>query len=273
MVLVALPEAVTTPIGLALILTSRYLSKRIEANLYKRLHETFQHYLAHYKRRDGATDKPKDQNQTGRLPWQKKPKTSQPSNVIGSIYNEARLIPIQPKNDSAKDQPIPLNWQSQRKAPANVIHHTMDWNKLSPHYGTVTGSKFAPIPEVRPARDVKLVRHDIDMKALARRYQTIDSPQVEPDSSAWEAPAGSDKPLKHHNIDMQKLSRRFKSEESSEADLSSADTSREVVLSHSLNIKAIQPYDKAEEPPPAPPKHHAIDMASLQRRYGAPALR
>ncbi|MBI2849438.1 MAG: hypothetical protein HYX80_00160 [Chloroflexi bacterium] len=220
-VLITLPEAVTTPFGVALLLGARYLSKRLEANLYERLRGTFQHYLAH----------------TTRRPVHNAGKSGVPGKVERSARSEPRPIPIPVKNNNAKDESLPLNWQSQRKAPADVVHHAMDWKKFSPHYGTIAGAKLVPS---RPASEVKTVR-------FAR--------------------------LIHHEIDIRKLSRRFRVDDNSAADSGSAVTADEVLVNHSLSTRFIARHYETANLPPAPPKYHTIDMASLQRRFGAPALR
>ncbi|MDO8715240.1 MAG: hypothetical protein Q7J73_00250, partial [Dehalococcoidales bacterium] len=55
-VLIALPEPFTTPIGVACVLASSYLSRLRETSLNKHLHETLTRYLTHSKHSNDETD-------------------------------------------------------------------------------------------------------------------------------------------------------------------------------------------------------------------------
>ena len=54
--LIFLPELITTPFGVALVLVARYLARRREASQNKRLREMVKYYLAHTGRFSGDAD-------------------------------------------------------------------------------------------------------------------------------------------------------------------------------------------------------------------------
>lgn len=245
-VLIAMPEPITTPVGIALSLTAHFLSKRIEAHLYDRLRRTFQNYLAHSK------PKSKSKAQSAERKGETEPlSTFQQSQQEMADYAASQAAMAKWRfphkgtitgAETAFSQPdpkakyVPLVWIDGHDTAPKTVHHTVDWKRLSPHYGTITGSKFAPgqsEPEAVPARVAKIVHHDIDMRELSRLFSSADS---------------------------------------GEATVGSAATPEKVVVRHSFSTEFLARRFETEEPAP-PSKHHAIDIASLRQRYGVAALR
>ena len=178
--LIAMPEAVTTPIGVALILTSRYLSKKIEADLYKRLHGTFQHYLAHSKRHAKDADtKPDDRKQAKRtarnadrlIPIQAEVKPVAPM-AKSSTRSGERLIPVQDKN-SIKANPAPSAIQNQTDAEAEAaVHHSIDIKWLARRYEMPGNKNSSALTSDEEDSQDNLIRHSIDRQKLAGRFNT-----------------------------------------------------------------------------------------------------
>jgi len=253
MVLIALPEPITTPFGVALVFASRYLSRRLEASLNKHLRETLKHYLAHFKRfgddADGKSSAPgraRRQSEEHLLPWQ---------------YKDSH---------SFKANPRPLVWQSLRDTGDDVIHHTVDMKRLSWRYGIRDGSKVEPGDSdwgATSGSTEKLMHHNIDMQMLSRRYKADDSSKVESD---WSDTSSTAEKVIHHTINMESLSRRYKGEDSIGADSNSACTSGTVkgVVHHAVNIKLLSQCYETDGVAPVKVRHHTINMASLLRRYG-----
>jgi len=128
-VLIVLPEVITTPFGVVLVLASRYLSRRLEASLNKRLQETLKYYLAHFKRFSDDADG----------------ESSAPSRVKRYTQSEEHLISWQYKGSRSFDAtPSPLVWQSWRDTRDDIVHHTVDIESLSRRYGIRDGSKVEP---------------------------------------------------------------------------------------------------------------------------------
>lgn len=179
-VLIALPEAVTTPFGVALLFASRYLSKRIESSLYERLRGTFQNYLAHTNLRL------KVKRPALSLPQGQKSKASTAENPLILWENTA---------SGGKTKPVSLVRQIRRSTAANTVHHTIDMAWLSRRYAMMGSPKFkAGGLDWEAVREVKMVHHNIDMQALSRRFET-DSARVK---------------TKHHTIDTASLQWRYR---------------------------------------------------------------
>ncbi len=254
-VLIALPEAITTPFGVALVLTSRYLSRRLEASLNKRLRETFKHYLAHFKRFSDDADG----------------ESSAPGRVKRYTQSEEHLIPWQYKGSrSFEANPGPSVWQSWRDTRDDIVHHTVDMEWLSRRYGMRDGSKVEPGDshwEVTSGSTGKLMHHSIDMQMLSRRYKADDSSKVESD---WSDTSSTAEKVIHHTINMESLSRRYKGEDSIGADSNSACTSGTLkgAVHHAINIRLLSQCYETDGTAPMKVRNHTINMASLLRRYG-----
>jgi len=257
-VLIALPEPIITPFGVALVLASRYLSRRLEASLNKRLRETLKDYLAHFKRFSDDADG----------------ESSAPSRVKRYTQSEEHLISWQYKGSRSFDAtPGPSVWQSWRDTRDDIVHHTVDMESLSRRYGMRDGSKVEPGNShwgVTSGNTEKLMHHSIDMQMLSRRYKADDSSKVESD---WSNTSNSAEEVIHHTINMESLSRRYKGEDSTGADSNWARTSGTVegVAHHSVNMRLLSQRYETDGVGPVKVRYHTVNMASLLRRYGSAA--
>ena len=257
-VLIVLPEVITTPFGVVLVLASRYLSRRLEASLNKRLQETLKYYLAHFKRFSDDADG----------------ESSAPSRVKRYTQSEKHLISWQYKGSRSFDAtPSPLVWQSWRDTRDDIVHHTVDIESLSRRYGIRDGSKVEPGDshwEVTSGSTKKLMHHSIDMQMFSRRYKADDSSKIEPD---WSDTSSSAEEVIHHTVNMESLSRRYKGNDSTGADSNWVSTSGTVegVAHHSLHMRLLSQCYETDSVGPVKVRYHTVDMASLLRRYGSAA--
>jgi len=257
-VLIVLPEVITTPFGVVLVLASRYLSRRLEASLNKRLQETLKYYLAHFKRFSDDADG----------------ESSAPSRVKRYTQSEKHLISWQYKGSRSFDAtPSPLVWQSWRDTRDDIVHHTVDIESLSRRYGIRDGSKVEPGDshwEVTSGSTKKLMHHSIDMQMFSHRYKADDSSKIEPD---WSDTSSSAEEVIHHTVNMESLSRRYKGNDSTGADSNWVSTSGTVegVAHHSLHMRLLSQCYETDSVGPVKVRYHTVDMASLLRRYGSAA--
>jgi len=257
-VLIVLPEVITTPFGVVLVLASRYLSRRLEASLNKRLQETLKYYLAHFKRFSDDADG----------------ESSAPSRVKRYTQSEKHLISWQYKGSRSFDAtPSPLVWQSWRDTRDDIVHHTVDIESLSRRYGIRDGSKVEPGDshwEVTSGSTKKLMHHSIDMQMFSRRYKADDSSKIESD---WSDTSSSAQEVIHHTVNMESLSRRYKGNDSTGADSNWVSTSGTVegVAHHSLHMRLLSQCYETDGVGPVKVRYHTVDMASLLRRYGSAA--
>jgi len=257
-VLIVLPEVITTPFGVVLVLASRYLSRRLEASLNKRLQETLKYYLAHFKRFSDDADG----------------ESSAPSRVKRYTQSEKHLISWQYKGSRSFDAtPSPLVWQSWRDTRDDIVHHTVDIESLSRRYGIRDGSKVEPGDshwEVTSGSTKKLMHHSIDMQMFSRRYKADDSSKIESD---WSDTSSSAEEVIHHTVNMESLSRRYKGNDSTGADSNWVSTSGTVegVAHHSLHMRLLSQCYETDGVGPVKVRYHTVNMASLLRRYGSAA--
>ena len=257
-VLIVLPEVITTPFGVVLVLASRYLSRRHEASLNKRLQETLKYYLAHFKRFSDDADG----------------ESSAPSRVKRYTQSEEHLISWQYKGSRSFDAtPSPLVWQSWRDTRDDIVHHTVDSESLSRRYGIRDGSKVEPGDshwEVTSGSTKKLMHHSIDMQMFSRRYKADDSSKIESD---WSDTSSSVEEVIHHTVNMESLSRRYKGNDSTGADSNWVSTSGTVegVAHHSLHMRLLSQCYETDGVGPVKVRYHTVNMASLLRRYGSAA--
>ena len=257
-VLIVLPEVITTPFGVVLVLASRYLSRRLEASLNKRLQETLKYYLAHFKRFSDDADG----------------ESSAPSRVKRYTQSEKHLISWQYKGSRSFDAtPSPLVWQSWRDTRDDIVHHTVDIESLSRRYGIRDGSKVEPGDshwEVTSGSTKKLMHHSIDMQMFSHRYKADDSSKIEPD---WSDTSSSAEEVIHHTVNMESLSRRYKGNDSTGADSNWVSTSGTVegVAHHSLHMRLLSQCYETDGVGPVKVRYHTVNMASLLRRYGSAA--
>lgn len=257
-VLIALPEPFTTSFGVALVLLSRYLSRRREASRNKRLRETVKYYLAHTRRFSGDADG--ESSAPGSV---KRYKRSE-EHVILRQYTGSRSFEANPDTSV---------WQSWRDVRDGTVHHAMDMQSHSQHYGMRDGWKVEPRDphrEVTSGSTEKLIPHSIDMQSLSGRYKAGDSFKVE---SGWSDTSSRAEKVIHHTINMEWLSRRYEGEGSAVAHSNWARTSGAVegVTQHSVNMRLLSQRYKTGGVGQVKVTHHTINMALLLQRYG-PAM-
>ena len=256
-VLITMPEAITTPIGVALLLTARYLSQKLEATLYKNLRETIKLYLAQSKPLSDESDD----------------KSSAPRRVKRPKKSEERLVPLQYKEDrSLEANQKPLSRHGRRNKDDDTVHHSVDIKWLSFRFGTANSTKNKSgdsAREAAPDEADKLSHHNIDRQALSRRFKD------EPGDSTPEATPDEAAKLTHHNIDRQALSRRFKDEPDDSAPEATLDEATKLTH-HNIDKQALsrrfkdEPDDSAPEATPdeaAKLTHHSIDRQKLSQRF------
>jgi hypothetical protein len=189
--LIALPEPVTTPFGVALVLLSRYLSRRLEASQDNRLRETVKYYLAHTMRfsddADGTPSAPglvkrHTQSEQRPIPWQYAGSRSFIANSTPSVWQ---------------------NWQEMRRC---TVHHTMDMQSLSGHSKPSDSSKVAPAWSDTSKKAEKVIRHTINVEWLSRRYESAGAVAY----SSWACTSNAVEGAMHHPINMSLLSQRYK---------------------------------------------------------------
>jgi len=166
-VLIVLPEPITTPFGVALGFAAHCLSRRLEASLNRRLREMLEYYLARSKRfGDYADDE-----------------SGAPGRIKRHTQSEEHLIPWQHKGSRRLEaKPSPLVRQSWRDTRDDIVHHGIDMQMLCRRYGIRDDAlKVEPTDshlELASGRTRKLVHHSIDVQMLDRRYGTDGVGQV-----------------------------------------------------------------------------------------------
>ena len=190
--LIALPEPFTTPFGVALVLVSRYLSKRREASRNKRLQETVQYYLAHTRRFSGDADS----------------KSIAPGSVKRYTRSEEHLIPRQyTGNCSFEANPAPSVCQSRRDMQNDTIHHTKDMQSLSGRYKAGDNFKVESGWTNTSSRAEKVIHHTINWESLSLRYESQSSVLA---YSNWACTSGAIEGVMQHSVNMGLLSQRYK---------------------------------------------------------------
>lgn len=234
--LIALPDPFTTVFGVALVLASRYLSRRREANRNKRLRETVKYYLSHSTHFSGDAD--------GK------------SRAPGSVKRHAQ-----------SKEPAILGQITGSRSFA------MDMQSHSRHYGMKDGRKVEPRDahrEVISDSTGKLMHHSMDMQSLSGRYKAGDSFKVE---SGWSGTSSRAEKVIHHTINMEWFSRCHEGEGSAVARSNWATTSGAVegAAHHSVNMRLLSQRYKTGGVGQAEVKHHTINMALLLRHYESAA--
>jgi hypothetical protein len=182
--LIALPEPVTTPFGVALIFISRYLSRRLEASQNNRLRETVKYYLAHTRRfSDDAYGTSSTQGPV------KRHSLSDEHAILGQIAGSRSFA----ANPSVR--------QGRRDIQGGTANYTRDMQSLSRRYKA--GNSFSNTS----ARTEKVIYHTINVEWLSRRYESEDSTAVH---SNWPRTSGVVKGAMRHSINMGLLSQRYK---------------------------------------------------------------
>jgi hypothetical protein len=189
--LIALPEPFTTPFGVALLLTSRYLSRRVEARQNNRLRETVRYYLAHSGTFDNVVaDEPAAPSPIG---YPNAEHTVRCGYAAGGPGNAVAFSTWR-------------NWQDMRyraARPGAPMHgrYARPRSSTSPE---TTGGRSDTSPKAE-----KPVRHTINVELLSRRYERADSRAVLSVRSNLPRKTGTLEGATYHSINMDLLSERY----------------------------------------------------------------
>jgi hypothetical protein len=189
--LIFLPELITTPFGVALVLVARYLARRLEARQNKHLREMVKYYLAH----------------TGRFSDDADGKSSAPGSAKRYTQSEERPIPQQYTGSRSLEANLaPSVLQSWRDMRDRTVHHTMDMQSPSGRYKAGGSFKVeSGWPDTsRGAEEV--IHHTINMKWLSQRYEGQGSAVAH---SNWARTSGAGEGVMHHSVNMKLLSQRY----------------------------------------------------------------
>jgi len=185
--LIFAPEPFTTPFGVALVLFSRYLSRRHDTSQNNRLRETVKYYMAHTRRFSDDADG------TSTAPGSVRHIQVKEHAILGQITGSPSFIA-----NSA-----PSVWQNWQEMRCRSIHHTMDMQSLSGRYKADDSSKAAPGWSDTSRKAEKVIRHTINLERLSRRYEGGDSATVD---SNRPCTSGAVKGTTHHSLNMILLS-------------------------------------------------------------------
>jgi hypothetical protein len=189
--LIFLPELVTTPFGVALVLVARYLAKRHETSQNKHLREMVKYYLAHTGHFSGDADGV--------------------SSVTGPVkhytQSEERLIPPQYIGSRSFEANLaPSVWQNWHDMRRRTVHHTLDMQSPSPRYKAGDSFKVESGWPDTSHRAEKAIHHTINREWLSRRYESENSAVAH---SNWARTSGGGEGATHHSINMRLLSQRY----------------------------------------------------------------
>ena len=189
--LIFLPELVTTPFGVALVLLSRYLSRRHEASMNNRLRAMVKYYLAHTRRfsddADGVSSAPGPVKRYNR---------NEEHVILGQITGSRSL-----EANSA-----PSVRQSMRDVRDGTVHHAMDAQGPSRRYKAGDSFKVESGWADTSHRAAKAIHHTINREWLSRYYESENSAVAH---SNWARTSGGGEGATHHSINMRLLSQRY----------------------------------------------------------------
>jgi hypothetical protein len=190
--LIFLPELITTPFGVALVLISRYLSRRREASLNNRLREMVKYYLAHTRHFSDDVDG----------------ESSAPGPVKRHTRSEERPIPRQytgsPNLEANPDLSVWQSWHNMRR---RTVHHTIDMQSLSERYKAGDSFKVESGWSDTSSRAEKVIHHTVNMERLSRCYKGEGSAVAH---SNWARTSDVVEGVTHHSVNMSLLSQRYK---------------------------------------------------------------
>jgi hypothetical protein len=187
--LIALPEPVTTPFGVALVLLSRYLSRRLEASQDNRLRETVQYYLAHASRfSDYVDSKSRAPGSVKLLSPSKEPA------ILGQITGSRSFA----ANPSVR--------QGRRDIQDGTANYTRDMQSLSRRYKAGDSFKVESGWADTSGRAEKVIHHTINMEWLSRRYESAGAVAY----SSWACTSNAVEGVTHHSVNMKSLSQHYK---------------------------------------------------------------
>lgn len=185
------PEFITTPFGVALILVARYLSRRHEASVNRRLRETVEYYLAHTRRFSDDADG----------------ESSAPSSVKRYTQNEEHPIPQQYTGSRSFEINLaPSVWQSWCDMQRRTVHHTRDMQSPSLYYKAGDSFKVESGWSDTSTRTEKVIHHTINMEWLSRCYEGEGSAVAH---SSWARTSGAGEGVTYHSVNMSLLSQHY----------------------------------------------------------------
>jgi hypothetical protein len=189
--LIFLPEFITTPFGVALVLVARYLAKRREASMNKRLREMVRYYLAH----------------TGYFSDDADGRSSAPGSVGCYINGEEHLIPQQYTGSLGLEANLaPSAWQSWHDMRDRTVHHTMDMQSPTGRYKAGDSFKVESGWSDTSRRAEKVIHHTINRELLSWCYGGQSSAVAH---SSWAHTSSVGKKVTHHSVNMKSLSQRY----------------------------------------------------------------
>jgi hypothetical protein len=191
--LIALPEPFTTPFGVALLLTSRYLSRRVEARQNNRLRETVRYYLAHSGSFDDVVgDEPAAPSLIGYPSSEHVIRCGYAGGGPGTAvvfstwrnWQEMRCRTAQPAACRQGRYARPTSGDSSKATGRRAdtypkaekeVRHTINVERLSQRYGSADGGTVRSIHSNcsrTPGAREAVTRHSINMGLLCERYGT-----------------------------------------------------------------------------------------------------
>jgi len=184
------PEFITTPLGVALILVARYLSKRREASQNNRLQEMVRYYLAHTEHFSDDAD-----GQSSALGSATRYTLSEERAILGQITGsrsfEVNLAPS-----------VWQNWQDMRHRTA---HYTTDMQSFSGHYKAGDSFKVESGWSNTSSKAGKVIHHTINRVWLSQNYEGANTVA----HSSWAHTSGAAEGVTHHSINMSLLSQQY----------------------------------------------------------------
>lgn len=252
-VLIALPEFITTPLGVALIVTSNYLSRRLEAKVLKRLREKLTHYLAHFRH------------------FSDERKSSAPEKIEYHALSETHLIPQQHKGSRRTEESLrPSIQQNRHDTGDNIVPHTIDMQMLAHRYQSDESAKVESNHSDTPGSAIAVIHHAINMESLSRRFEDDDSNEADASPART---LGTAQGVVHHAVNMKSLSKRYAADDSTDVSLQLPAVSgmAEKTVQHEVNVSLLSQRYETVAATPVKVMSHTINMASLTRRYGPAA--
>jgi len=190
--LIASPDPFTTPFGVALVLLSRYLSRRREASRNKRLRETLKYYLARTAHSSGDADS----------------KSSAPGSVKRYTRSEEHPIPSQYASSRSFEANFDSSaWQSWRSMGGRTVHHTMDMQSPSRRCKAGDSFKVESGWSDISSKAEKVIYHTINMEWLSQRYEGQGSTVAH---SNWAPTSDTVEGVANHSVNMRLLSQCYK---------------------------------------------------------------
>ena len=276
-VLIALPEPFTTPIGVACILASSYLSRLREATLNKHLRETLTRYLSHSKSSNHETEN----NSRGRHKVKRHTRIDDPT----ILWQNKSVLPVETSHPPSVRQNLrDKGFTLSTIEGENTIHHNVDTESLSRRYPVTVSPKAENVSahsDAEPAKIEKLIHHSVDTKFLSRRYPVTASSKAKTGSPHSDVEPDETEELIHHSVDMQTLGRRYRADDSSRvaSDVPDKPSATENVVHHTKHISLSRRYPetvsaKTDSNKALTPdtdeivEHHSINLKLLSQRYG-----